>query len=85
MSQYSILCQELMKQDMQNGMKFVNVNVDQASVCSNKQHRNNNKCRNEFKELFDKEMRDKEFTWNPSNCERECDKSCDIGEYQLIY
>ena len=26
-------------------------------------------------------MRDKEFTWNPSNCERECDKSCNVGEY----
>ena len=24
---------------------------------------------------------DKEFIWNPSNCECECDKSCDIGEY----
>ena len=21
------------------------------------------------------------FIWNPSNCECECDKSCDIGEY----
>ena len=26
-------------------------------------------------------MCDKEFIWNPSNCECECDKSCDIGEY----
>ena len=26
-------------------------------------------------------MCDKEFNWNPSNCECECDKSCDIGEY----
>ena len=24
---------------------------------------------------------DKGFIWNPSNCECECDKSCDIGEY----
>ena len=23
----------------------------------------------------------KDFIWNPSNCECECDKSCDIGEY----
>ena len=23
----------------------------------------------------------KRFIWNPSNCECECDKSCDIGEY----
>ena len=26
-------------------------------------------------------MYDKGFIWNPSNCEYECDKSCDIGEY----
>ena len=26
-------------------------------------------------------MRDKEFVSNPSSCECECDKSCDIGEY----
>ena len=26
-------------------------------------------------------MCDKDFTWNPSNCECECDISCDIGEY----
>ena len=24
---------------------------------------------------------DKGFIWNPSNCECECDKSCDVGEY----
>ena len=27
-------------------------------------------------------MCDKGFTWNPSNCECECDKSCDIREYR---
>ena len=26
-------------------------------------------------------MCDKEFIWNLSNCECECDKSCDMGEY----
>ena len=26
-------------------------------------------------------MCDKGFIWNPRNCECECDKSCDIGEY----
>ena len=26
-------------------------------------------------------MINKGFTWNPSNCEFECDKSCDVGEY----
>ena len=26
-------------------------------------------------------MCDKAFIWNPSNCECECHKSCDISEY----
>ena len=26
-------------------------------------------------------MIDKGYAWNPSNCECECDKSCDVGEY----
>ena len=26
-------------------------------------------------------MCDKGFIWNPNNCECECDKSCDVGEY----
>ena len=26
-------------------------------------------------------MCDKVLIWNPSNCECQCDKSCDIGEY----
>ena len=26
-------------------------------------------------------MCDKGFIWNPSNCECECDKVCDVGEY----
>ena len=26
-------------------------------------------------------MYNNEFIWNPSNCEGECDRSCDIGEY----
>ena len=52
-----------------------------ASVCNNKQRRNEDKCRCESKELINKGMYDKGFIWNPSNCEFECDKSCDIGEY----
>ena len=40
---------------------------------------NNDKCRCECKELFDKGICDKGFIWNPINCECECDKSCDIG------
>ena len=31
--------------------------------------------------MTDKGVFDKGFIWNPSNCEFECDKSCDIGEY----
>ena len=38
-------------------------------------------CVYECKELVDKGVCKKEFIRNPSNCERECDKLCDIGEY----
>ena len=31
--------------------------------------------------MIDKGVREKRFIWIPSNCECECDKSCDIGEY----
>ena len=31
--------------------------------------------------MIDKGACDKGYAWNPSNCECECDKSCDIGEY----
>ena len=30
---------------------------------------------------LDKGVCDKGFIWNPSNCECECDKSSDVGEY----
>ena len=60
-------------------MKLVGAN---ASVCNNKQRWNNKKMyRCECKELTDKGMCDKGFIWNSSNCEFECDKSCDKGEY----
>ena len=52
-----------------------------ANVCNNKQRCNKDKCRCECKELIDKGRRDKRFVWYLSNCERECDKSCDIGQY----
>ena len=39
------------------------------------------KCRCECKELIYKGIYNKGFIWNPSNCECECDKSCDVGEY----
>ena len=52
-----------------------------ASACNNKQRGNEDKCRYECKELIDKSVYVKGFIWNPSNCECNCDKSCDIGEY----
>ena len=38
-------------------------------------------CRCECRELIDKGVCDKGYIWNRSNCECECDKSCNIGEY----
>ena len=64
-----------MKQDIQYGMKLVNVNVDQVQVFV---IINNNKCRCECKELIDKGICDKGFIQNLKNCECECDKSCDV-------
>ena len=49
--------------------------------CNNKQRLNNDKCRWEYKELIDKGVCDKGYAWSPSNCECECDKSCDVCEY----
>ena len=31
--------------------------------------------------MIDKGVFDEGFIWNPSNCECECNKSCDVGEY----
>ena len=31
--------------------------------------------------MIDNGVCEKGFIWNPSNCEGECDKSCDVGEY----
>ena len=42
---------------------------------------NEDKCRCECKELIYKGTCDKGFIWNPSSCECECDKSCNIDEY----
>ena len=50
-------------------------------ICNSKQRWSENKCRYECKELIDKGVCDKGFIWNPSNCECEYDKSCNIGEY----
>ena len=51
-----------------------------AGFCNNKQ-RWNDKCRCECEEMIDKGVCDRGYAWNPSNCECECDKSCDVGEY----
>ena len=42
---------------------------------------NEDKCRCECKELIDKGLCNKGFIRGPSNCESECDKSCDVGDY----
>ena len=52
-----------------------------ASVCNNKQRWNNVKCRGEYKEWIRKGICNKGFFCNPSNCECEYDKSCDVGKY----
>ena len=31
--------------------------------------------------MVNKDVCDRGYIWNPSNCECECDKSCDVGEY----
>ena len=52
-----------------------------SSVCNNKRRRNEDKFRCQCRELVDQKGCDKGFIWNPSNCNCECDKSCDLGEY----
>ena len=50
-------------------------------ICNNKQRWNKDKFRCECKELIHKGVCDKVFIFNPSNCECECDTSCNIGQY----
>ena len=49
--------------------------------CNIKKRWNEDKFRCKCKELIDKGIYYKGFIWNPSNCECECDQSCDIGEF----
>ena len=49
-------------------------------IWNNKQRWNEKTCRCECKELIDKKVCDKGFIRNSSNCEYECDKSCNIGQ-----
>ena len=48
---------------------------------NNKQRWDKDKCRCECKELIDESICGKGFIWNPSNCECEFYKSCNVGEY----
>ena len=50
-------------------------------IYNNKQRWNKDKCRWECKELIDKRVCDKGFIFNPSNCQCECDESCNISQY----
>ena len=52
-----------------------------ASVYKNKQRWNEDKCWCECKESIDKGSCDKGLIQNPSDCECECDKPCDVREY----
>ena len=52
-----------------------------AIVCNNKQRWDNEKCRCEWKELTHKGICDRDFIWNPSNCEFECNKARDFSEH----
>ena len=49
-------------------------------ICNNKQRWNKDKRRCECKELIKKGVCNK-GSKNSSNCECECNKSCDVGEY----
>ena len=51
------------------------------SVCNNKQKQNKDKFRHKRKKLIEKRICNNGFIWNPSNCDCEYDKLCDIGEY----
>ena len=51
------------------------------NVSNNKNRWNKDKCRCEDKELINKGLCDEGFIWNLSNCECECDKACNVGEY----
>ena len=63
--------------------KLVNANVDQMQVfvTINKDGMKINVGVNVEKNRVIKKRCDKGFIWNASNCNCECDKSCDIGEY----
>ena len=51
------------------------------SVGNNKKRWNKDKCICKCTKLIDKGRCDEGFIRNPSNCECECDKSFNVGEY----
>ena len=63
--------------------KPVSVNIDLTVVFAtiNNVGMIDDKCECKCKELIDKNVCDKGFILNPSNCEYECYKSCDFSEY----
>ena len=70
-----------MKQDTKNGIKLVSAYVDQIKlfVIVNRDGMKINvdvNAKNQLIKVY--VIKD---VWNPSNCECECDKSCNIGEY----
>ena len=50
-------------------------------ICNDRQRQNKEKRRCECEKLIDKEVYDKGYIFNPSNCKCECDKSCNISQY----
>ena len=50
-------------------------------ICNNKPRRNKDQCRCECKELIDKGLCDKGYIFNPSDCKRECDISCNTSQH----
>ena len=64
-------------------MNLANVNIDWMQLfVEKKQNCNEDKCRCECKELIDKGNCNKEFIWNPSICDYNCDitKFCDFDK-----
>ena len=70
-----MLCQELMKQGIQNGKKTCKFKCRlEETVCNNKQRWNKDKCRYQCKVLINKGICDKRFIGNLTSSE--CEKMC---------
>ena len=64
-----------------NETRFIEWHGTCKCECKFEENGKNYIFRCEGKELIDKGLWDKGFMWNPSNCECECDKACNVGEY----